>query len=118
MCTKASGRWIGRGWKLRAVTLILAGTIRIAPERLADLRPHLQAQVEGSRAELGCLDYALTEDSLDPGLIRVYEHFVDEAALAFHRASPHMAAWRLSCAELGVHDRNMASFDVSAYRAI
>src|SRR6478735_8600512 len=73
-------------------TVILAGTIRVAPERLADLRPYLKAQVEGSRAEPGCLDYALSEDPLDPGLIRVFEHFVDEAALAFHRASPHMAA--------------------------
>ena len=71
-------------------TVILAGTIRVAPERLAELRPHLRAQVEGSRAEPGCLDYALSEDPLDPGLIRVFEHFVDEEALAFHRASPHM----------------------------
>jgi len=100
------------------MTLILAGTIRVAPERLADLRPHLRAQVEGSRAEPGCLDYALTEDPLDPGLIRVYEHFMDEAALAFHRASPHMAVWRERLADHGMHDRNMASFDVSGYRAI
>jgi quinol monooxygenase YgiN len=100
------------------MTLILAGTIRIAPERLAELRPHLRAQVEGSRVEPGCLDYALSEDPLDPGLIRVFEHFVDEDALAFHRASPHMAAWRLRCAELGVHDRRMSSFDVSDYRTI
>ena len=100
------------------MTVILAGTIRVAPERLADLRPHLKAQVEGSLAEPGCLDYALSEDPLDPGLIRVFEHFVDEEALAFHRASPHMAAWRACFPELGVHDRNMSSFDVSAYRQI
>ncbi|CAN5301800.1 putative quinol monooxygenase [soil metagenome] len=100
------------------MTVILAGTIRVLPERLPDLRPHLRAQVEGSRGEPGCLNYALREDPLDRGLIRVYEHFVDEAALAFHRASPHMAAWRLACAELGVHDRDMASFDVSDYRPI
>lgn len=100
------------------MTLILAGTIRIAPERLADLRPHLRAQVEGTRAEPGCLDYALTEDPLDPGLIRVYEHFESEAALEFHRATPHMAAWRAACAELGVHGRDLQSFDVSDYRKI
>jgi quinol monooxygenase YgiN len=100
------------------VSVILAGTIRIAPERLPDLRPHLAAQVSGSRDEPGCLDYALSEDPLDPGLIRVYEHFVDEHALAFHRASPHMAAWRLRCGELGVFDRRMSSFDVSDYREI
>lgn len=100
------------------MTLILAGSIRIASERLEALRPHLAAQVAGSRGEPGCLAYALTEDPLDPGLIRVFEHFTDEAALAFHRASPHMAAWRAACAELGVHERRMSSFDVSAYREI
>jgi len=100
------------------MTIILAGTVRLPPERLADLRPHLRAQVEGSRAEPGCLDYALTEDPLDPGLIRVYEHFVDEDALAFHRASPHMAAWRACWPALGMGERRMSSFDVSAYREI
>ena len=100
------------------MTVILAGTIRIAPERLADLRPHLRAQVEGSRTEPGCLDYALSEDPLDPGLIRVFEHFVDEDALAFHRASPHMAIWREQLAAFGMHDRRMSSFDVSAHRPI
>lgn len=99
-------------------TVILAGTIRVAPERLEALRPHMRAQIEGSRSEPGCLAYALSEDPLDPGLIRVFEHFVDEAALAFHRASPHMAAWRACFPELGVHDRRMSSFDVSDYREI
>jgi len=100
------------------MTLILAGSIRIAPEHLAELRPHLAAQVEGSRGEPGCLAYALSEDPLDPGLIRVFEHFTDAAALEFHRASPHMAAWRAACAALGVHERRMSSFDVSDYREI
>ena len=100
------------------MTIILAGTVRLPPERLADLRPHLRAQVEATRQEPGCLDYALTEDPLDPGLIRVYEHFVDEDALAFHRASPHMAAWRASWPALGMGERRMSSFDVSDYREI
>jgi hypothetical protein len=29
-----------------------------------------------------------------------------------------MAAWRACFPELGVHDRQMSSFDVSAYRTI
>jgi hypothetical protein len=29
-----------------------------------------------------------------------------------------MAAWRAACAELGVHGRDLKSFDVSAYRKI
>jgi quinol monooxygenase YgiN len=100
------------------MTLILAGSIRVPPERLADLRPHLAAQVAGSRAEPGCLAYALSEDPLEPGLIRVFEHFTDAAALEHHRASPHMAAWRMALADHDVHDRRMSSFDVSDYREI
>ena len=34
------------------------------------------------------------------------------------RATPHMAAWRAACAELGVHGRDLQSFDISAYRKI
>ena len=100
------------------MSLILAGTIRVAPERLADLRPHLKAQVEGSRAEPGCLDYALSEDPLDPGLIRVFEHFVDEEAVAFHRASPHMAEWRTMHPRIGMADRRLGLYRVASHESV
>ena len=98
--------------------IVIEGTVRIPPENLERARPVMEQMIRASRAEPGCLDYALTEDPLDPGLIRVYEHFVDEAALAFHRATPNMATWRAACAALGAYGRDLSSFDVSDYRKI
>ncbi len=37
----------------------------------------------------------------EPGLIRVFEAWRDQAALDAHFQTPHMAAWRASLAGLG-----------------
>jgi quinol monooxygenase YgiN len=51
--------------------LLITGTFRIPPERLAEARPAMAAMIAASRAEAGCLDYSYAEDLLEPGLIRV-----------------------------------------------
>jgi len=63
------------------VTLIIAGTVRTPPENLAGLKPHMLAMLAASRAEDGCLTYSYAEDVAEPGLIRVYEVWRDQAAL-------------------------------------
>ncbi len=55
------------------MSLIIAGTVRIPPENLARLKPHMLAMLTASRAEDGCLEYSYGEDVADPGLIRVFE---------------------------------------------
>ena len=50
--------------------------------------------VNGTRAEPGCIEYSFAFDALDDHLLRIFEVFVDDAALAAHRASAHMASWR------------------------
>jgi quinol monooxygenase YgiN len=97
-------------------TVILAGTIRCPVEALGAFMPELKTMVAASRAEPGCIAYAQSESPSDPGLIHIFEHFENDAALAFHRASPHMAHWRVRLAELGVGERDMRQYDVSAYR--
>jgi quinol monooxygenase YgiN len=98
--------------------IILAGTVRIANGmRSAALLP-LQAMIEATRAEPGCIAYALAFDALDDHLLRVFEIFEDEDALAAHRASAHMAAWRAAGHQLGIGDRNISQYDVSGYRKI
>jgi quinol monooxygenase YgiN len=98
--------------------IILAGTIRIAPgQRAAALVP-LQRMVEATRAEPGCISYAFSFDVLDDHLIRIFEVFRDDEALAAHRASPHMATWRASHAALGVSGRDMWQYAVSDAKAI
>jgi quinol monooxygenase YgiN len=48
------------------VTLIVAGTVRVPPACLDELRPHMAAMMAASQAEDGCLDYNYAEDVTAP----------------------------------------------------
>ena len=96
--------------------LLVVGTVRLPPERLADARPVMARMVAASRAEPGCRLYAYAEDVLDPGLVRVTELWDDQAALDAHFASAHLAAWRSAWPGLGLGDRHLAVYEVAAPR--
>ena len=100
------------------MSVIIAGTVRVAPERLAAFRPHQDAMLAASRAEDGCLTYSYAVDLQDPGLIRVFEVWRDQAAIDAHFQAPHMSAWRVAGAEFGVSDRQLSLYDVAAERAL
>lgn len=100
------------------MSLIVAGTIRLPAENLPALRPHMRAMVEASRAEDGCIQYAYGEDVLEPGLIRVFELWRDQAALDTHFKSPHIAAWRSQWPALGVGDRRLTLYEAGAGRQL
>ena len=96
------------------MSLIIAGTIRVPPERLDAFRPHMIAMLEASRAEDGCLVYSYAEDVAEPGLIRVFEVWRDQAALDAHFQTPHLAAWRAAWPEFGVSDRRLIAYEVAS----
>ncbi len=72
--------------------------------------------IAASRAEDGCEDYGYAEDVLDPGLMHVKELWRDQAALDRHFASPHIAEWRATWAELGVTGRDLRLYEVGPSR--
>jgi quinol monooxygenase YgiN len=92
--------------------LLIVGTFRIAPNRLADAKPAMEAMITSSRAEAGCILYNYAEDILVSGLIHVKEAWASRAALGDHFASPHIAAWRSTWQSLGITDRNLMLYDV------
>ena len=98
--------------------IILAGTVRIAEGQRAAAQDMLRYMVEQTRAEPGCVAYSFAFDVLDDHLLRIFEVFKDEAALAAHRASAHMAKWRAAGQALGIHDRNLMQYTVSDAQAI
>ncbi len=98
--------------------LLIIGTVRLPPEKLADARAAMRAMVEASRAEDGCLAYGYAEDVLDPGLIHVKEMWRDQAALDRHFASAHIAAWRVTWPALGIGERDLQVYEVGKPRAI
>ena len=100
------------------MSLVIAGTIRVPPDRLDAFRPHMIAMLEASRAEDGCLEYSYAEDVAEPGLIRVFEAWRDQAALDAHFATPHLAVWRAAWPEFGVSDRRLIAYEVASQRAV
>jgi len=100
------------------VTVIIAGAVRVPPENLARFKPHMERMLAASRAEDGCLTYSYAEDVAEPGLIRVFEAWRDQAALEAHFQAPHMAEWRAAWPQFGVSDRQLRLYEVAAERAL
>ena len=100
------------------MTLIVAGVVRVPPENLDGLRPHMIAMMTATRAEDGCETYAYAEDVADPGLIHVFELWRDQAALDAHFKTEHLAAWRAAWPNFGVTGRALKAYDVAAERVV
>ena len=49
----------------------------------------LRANAEASRAEPGCLEFAVYRDLDDPRAFLLYERYTDEDAFQAHRRTPH-----------------------------
>lgn len=100
------------------MSLVIAGTVRVPPENLARFKPHMVKMLAASRAEDGCLFYSYAEDVAEPGLIRVFEAWRDQAALDAHFRTAHMAEWRAAWPLFGVSDRRITLYEVAAERAL
>jgi quinol monooxygenase YgiN len=98
--------------------ILVTGTIRIAPERLAEAQPAMQKVIAASRKEEGCLEYFYAEDILEPGLVHITERWVSQAAFDEHFASSHIAEWCGSWKNLGICDRKLSIFQVGEPLAI
>jgi quinol monooxygenase YgiN len=100
------------------VTILIAGTVRIPPANLDAFKPHMQAMLTASRAEDGCITYSYAEDVAEPGLVRVFEAWRDQAAIDAHFQTAHMAAWRAAWPEFGVSDRRLSIYEIASERIL
>ncbi len=100
------------------MSLIVAGTIRVPPENVGALLPHMLTMMTATRAEDGCDVCAYAQDVAEPSLIRVFEIWRDKAALDAHFATAHMADWRAAGASLGVSDRSITAYDIASQRGL
>jgi len=100
------------------MTVTIAGTFRVPPENLAAFKPHMAKMLAASRAEDGCLVYSYAEDVLEPGLIRVFEAWRDQAALDAHIKAPHTGEWRAAWPAAGAGARDLKLYGVAAERGL
>ena len=94
--------------------VVVIGQFRFPAERMDEARPVMRKVMEATRAEAGCSEYNYAEDVLDPGLIRVSEVWDSRAHLDAHMQTPHMAAWQLERAALGLTGRSIAVYEAQA----
>jgi quinol monooxygenase YgiN len=80
--------------------LIVLAKARASAAALEAAKPAIAAMVAASNAEDGCIAYAFTQDLGDPSIIHIVEKWQDEAALASHFATAHMAAFGAAIAGL------------------
>ncbi|MCX6407917.1 MAG: antibiotic biosynthesis monooxygenase [Propionibacteriales bacterium] len=69
-------------------SVVVAGWLRVEPAARDAYVAACRPVVELARRTDGCLAFALTADSVDPGLVQVHEHWTDEVALLAFRALP------------------------------
>ncbi len=100
------------------MTILIAGTVRVPPENLAAFKPHMLAMLAASRAEDGCITYSYAEDVAEPGLIRVFEAWRDQAAIDAHFQAPHVADWRAAWPQFGVGDRQLSIYETANERKL
>lgn len=65
--------------------LIIAGHLTVERTDRASFVSDCANAVEQARRAPGCLDYAITADTLDPARVNVYERWESDAALAAFR---------------------------------
>lgn len=82
--------------------LIVLAKAKVAEGALEQAKDAIAAMVAASNAEEGCIAYAFAQDLGDPTLLHIVEKWQDEAALAAHFATPHMAAFGAAIADLEV----------------
>jgi len=74
--------------------VIISITLRVPQAEFEKFKPAIEALVKSSRQEPGVVSYTFAVDALDSELIRVFEVYMDQAALDAHHASAHFQAWR------------------------
>lgn len=75
--------------------IALIVSVQVVPGRLEEFTAAIAANAERSFTdEPGCLYFDVTQDVTDDHRFVFYELYVDQDAVAAHRASPHFADWR------------------------
>jgi quinol monooxygenase YgiN len=80
--------------------LIVLAKAQVGADAMDAAKAAIADMVAASNAEEGCIEYTFTQDVLQPGVLHIVEKWQDEAALAAHFATPHMAAFGAAIAGL------------------
>jgi quinol monooxygenase YgiN len=93
--------------------IVIQGFLRTEPENVAGLKQAALPLIAASRQETGNIAYAFAEDIAEPGLVHFIERWADDAALAAHNSTPHLAAFLGALPSLGIIAFRTARYDAA-----
>jgi quinol monooxygenase YgiN len=64
--------------------VIVAGTFTVDPARRAEFLEGRLESIRTSREDRGCLEYTMSADAVDPGVVRLFEMWTSLADLQAH----------------------------------
>jgi quinol monooxygenase YgiN len=64
--------------------VIVAGTFTVDSDRRAEFLEGRLESIRASREDRGCLEYTMSADAVDPGLVRLFEMWTSLADLQAH----------------------------------
>jgi quinol monooxygenase YgiN len=94
--------------------IVVSGVVEVAPESREQVLDAIIDLARASRAEKGCRCYAFYEDLERPNRFRVFEEWVDDAALEQHFATPHMNAFRQRLVGVVIVSRSVHRYEVAS----
>tara|TARA_B100001013_G_scaffold120053_1_gene69571 strand:+ start:989 stop:1453 length:465 start_codon:yes stop_codon:yes gene_type:complete len=100
------------------MTIIISGTIDIDSAQMAAAMEAGRPLIEGALTESGCLDYDWCPDPLNPGRIRVFERWVDEASLASHFESRWYLEMRDTIGSFGLRGAAVLKYRVDHHEPV
>ena len=72
--------------------MTLFARVTVKPGQVDKFLHYLEADVQGSLAEPGCLRFDVARDASDPHVFLLYEVYRDEAAYEVHARAPYFRA--------------------------
>jgi len=98
--------------------IIVMGHAKLEAGEIDRLGAEMDAQIKATRAEDGCLAYSFSRDALDPDTLIITERWRDNAAIAAHFASPHMAAFNAVLANAKVTEVSVKAYENGEERVL
>lgn len=94
------------------MSIIIAGTVDVDPEKREEALQAGIPHVEAARAEKGCLHYVWAPDYLTPGRIYVFEEWETQEDLAAHLVAPPYFNMRDTIASFGLVGADTRKFRI------
>mgnify|MGYP001827168432 CR=1 FL=1 len=90
---------------------VAAVHVFVKPESIDDFMELILADQKGSLDEPGCVRFDVVRSIEDPTEFLIWEVYLDEEAAAFHKTTPHYAAFKEQMPALATRDRYADRYD-------